>query len=225
MKIGVVDSGIGGITTLSALINQVGADYIYVADHAFAPYGNKPSHMVRHRLVEIVEYLIGMGVQAVVIACNTATAVGVEYLRERVSIPVIGTEPAIMPALRACNGSIAVLTTPLTAATERFRRLISMAPDRLQVVTMPTLASQIEMGLDDLTEISQAVARRLQPYAFCGVVLGCTHYVYLRPYLNEIYRDNVFDGNLGIARRLRAIVGSGNTYSTIELVKTNSPIT
>lgn len=210
--IGVFDSGIGGLTTLSTLLSACPhEDFVYKADFGFAPYGDKSTDFILKRAQTITQTLLDEGAKAIVVACNTATAVAVETLRERFDVPVIGAEPALRPACtKAGVRSVLVLLTPAAARQPRFQALCAQFPDvEIKLVTVPTLATQIEERLFDGEALRQLTERTLHNVPRCdAVVLGCTHYVYLRKYVEAFFGSSipVYDGNAGIAARVQTIL-------------------
>lgn len=128
MKIGFFDSGIGGITVLYDTVKILpDEDYIYYADTLNVPYGPKPKDEVKKYIFSAIDFIIGQGVKAIVIACNTATSVAIEELRSKYSIPIIGMEPAVKPAIeknKDLNKRILVTATALTLKEEKLQNLI-----------------------------------------------------------------------------------------------------
>ncbi len=128
MKIGFFDSGIGGLTVLSEAIKRLpNHEYLYYADTLHAPYGPKPKEEVRGYVFEAIEFLVQQGAQIIVIACNTATSIAIEELRTKYSIPIIGMEPAVKPAIHLkdeMKKRVLVTATPLTLKEEKLHRLI-----------------------------------------------------------------------------------------------------
>ena len=209
--IGVFDSGVGGIGTLAALRRELpGERFLFYGDTANAPYGTKTRAEVMGCVSRIMDHLLAQDVKAVVIACNTATAVAAAELRARYELPIIGIEPALKPAHEMRReGSILVLATPMTLKLEKFRALYERYGEGAIPLPCPGLMELVEREADE-------AARRylldiFAPYDLNkvdAVVLGCTHYVFLRPILKEILPPNVsvLDGNEGTARQLRRVL-------------------
>ena len=214
--IGVFDSGVGGISTLSACLDLLPSEsFVYLADRSGMPYGSKSHDEIESRVGVCVETLLGEGVKAIVVACNTATNVGIAALRERYSLPFVGVEPAVKPAAIACRkGNILVLSTPATAAQEKFARLIERYDNgRIIIAPQPTLAEKTERHIDNLEAIRRDVYDILSRYRNVeGVVLGCTHYSFLKGIISDFYggKIKIFDSSEGAARRLVYIL---DTYS------------
>lgn len=211
--IGVFDSGVGGISVLGRLTQILPAeDFIYYGDLANAPYGTKTVEAVRGCVDHVMDTLLSMDVKAVVIACNTATSVAAAALRETYTLPIIGMEPALKPAsMLRRNGSILVMATPVTLSLPKFRRLYDAYGEGAISVPCPGLMECVERGDDTVT---RAYLERL----FSGydmdhvdaIVLGCTHYVFLRPLLSQILPAHItmVDGNAGTAAQLARVLQS-----------------
>lgn len=192
--IGVFDSGLGGLSVLAAIARALPrADLAYFADSAHVPYGERDDAFIRARALAIGRHLVDRGCRVIVVACNTATAAAVAACRaEFPGVPVVGVEPGVKPAAAASpNRHIAVLATAATARSERLARLIRVhaAGVRVAVEACPGWATRVEsMQLDDAAFVADARAR-LEPLLAAGadrIVLGCTHYAFLAPTLQEI---------------------------------------
>lgn len=186
--IGVFDSGVGGISVLREIQACLPAEsLLYFADSGHAPYGEKNQAFIQQRSLRIAEFLIGQGAKALVIACNTATAAAASVLRQRwPDMPIVGMEPAVKPAAAASRKRIvAVLATSGTLASARFAALLDSFSQGVQVITRPGvgLVDFIERGDLDSAALKACLAAHLQPLKESGadvLVLGCTHYVFLR---------------------------------------------
>jgi glutamate racemase (EC 5.1.1.3) len=186
--VGVFDSGLGGLSVLAELRALLPhRDFIYVADSGHCPYGDRSPDEIRARAQAITTFLIGQGAELVVVACNAATVTAIDALRAQYALPFVGMEPAIKPAAaRTRSGVVGVLATTVTARGERLQRLVRDHASGVQVLTQPCpgLVERVEDGAlhDPATE---ALLRRyLDPLLQAGadtVVLGCTHYPFLRP--------------------------------------------
>lgn len=208
-KILVIDSGLGGLTTLSEIRLQLkNADIIYYADDSFLPYGDKTSQQLLVHLTKVIEGFIGQ-IKGVVLACNTATGATVERLRSLFSFPIIGTEPAVLPACKT-NGKSLVLVTPLESCQSKFTRLIK---DKDVLVYAPTsLAQDIEQALvlggslkEFVNNITikkhvKNIVKLAKENSIQKIVLGCTHYVYLK-LCKELKGFTLIEGNQGVAKR------------------------
>ena len=169
-----------------------GADLLYVADSGYAPYGDRPEQYVIDRSITVADFLVGQGADIIVVACNTATAVAVGRLRQRLTVPVVGIEPAVKPAAALTrSGVVGVLATPRTLATSRFDQLVTEYAGETRVLQQPCagLADQVERGDLDSEQTRSLVARFVQPLVEEGadvLALGCTHYSFVKPLITEL---------------------------------------
>ena len=209
--VGVMDSGVGGLTVLREIRKQLPAEsLLYVADSAHLPYGDKTPAFVRQRVNRIAESLIDMGAKALVVACNTATAAAVESLRERFAVPVIGMEPAVKPAvLGSRRGVVGILATEGMVQSNRMRDLVQRFAKDVEVVIQPCpgLVEQVERHALHSPETSRLLQTYLAPILERGadtLVLGCTHYPFLQPMIEQLTGPGVHVINTGaaVARQL-----------------------
>ncbi|MDW7652465.1 MAG: glutamate racemase [Bacillota bacterium] len=212
--IGVFDSGVGGLTVLALAAKLLPAEnYIYFGDTAHAPYGSRSKEEVRRLSLAAAEMLCNRGCKALVVACNTATSAAVRELREIYSVPVIGMEPAVKPALQR-GGKVLVMATPLTLKEEKFKRLCSSCgadQDNVTVLPCPGLVEMVERGETEGPLVEQTLARLFAGVDLEGitaVVLGCTHYLFLKKALSRILPVGVefVDGNLGTVKQLTRLL-------------------
>ena len=215
MSIGFFDSGLGGLTVLEkALRVMPDEDYIFYADEAHVPYGEKTSEQIAQYARDAVRYLMDRGCKAVVIACNTATSVAAEDLRQTFDLPIIGIEPAVKPAVEHAGGRrILVMATPVTVRESRLKGLIAAldAEDAVDLLAMPELVRYCEREEFDSPAVREYIRQHLEgkdPAAYSDVVLGCTHFNHFRTVLEEYFPDSVriIDGSMGTARRLQAVL-------------------
>jgi glutamate racemase len=185
--VGVFDSGIGGISVLQHVRRLLPHEgLIYCADSLHAPYGSKSPEFIRARSHALARFLVGQGAKAIVVACNTATAAAIRDLREHFTLPVIGMEPAVKPAAAASkNGVVGVLATIGTLKSAQFAALLESYGRDVRVVTQacPGLVECVERGELDSAATDVLIAAYLQPLLAAGadaIVLGCTHYPFLR---------------------------------------------
>lgn len=214
--IGVFDSGLGGLSVLGEIRARLPAeDLVYVADSAHVPYGGHDEAFIRQRSIAIADYLAGAGAKMVVVACNTATAAAVPALRERLSIPVVGMEPAVKPAAAATrSGIVGVLATVGTLRSARFAALLDRFGAGIQVLTEPCpgLVEAVERGALDARETVDLVERHVRPLTRGGadvIILGCTHYTFLRPSIETAAGPGVsiIDTGSAVARQVSARLG------------------
>jgi glutamate racemase len=183
--IGVFDSGVGGLTVLQALRRRMPhRNFIYLGDTARVPYGRKPAEMVRKFSEQIVDFLCKTtGVEAVVVACNTASAVAMPRLADRCTRPVWGViDPGVEAATRATTtGHVGVIGTPATTASGAYQRRLEARGFRVWARSCPMLVHAVEEGLADSPEADLLVRHYLaEKPDIDTLVLGCTHYPLLR---------------------------------------------
>jgi glutamate racemase len=210
-SIGIFDSGIGGISVLREIRQRLPAEHIvYVADTAHMPYGMHTTDFIRQRSDFIARALIDRGARALVVACNTATAAALSQLRERLNVPVIGMEPAVKPAVEATrSGIIGVLATTGTLSSARFAALLARFGEGVRVLMEPCpgLVEQVEHGRLDDKLTRRMVHRHLEPLLAAGadtIILGCTHYPFLRTLIEEEAGSgiHIIDTGPAVARQL-----------------------
>ncbi len=197
--IGVFDSGVGGLSVLQAIAQQLPAESLcYVADNAHIPYGEKSPAFIVSRCEKLTEFLLAQQCKAIVVACNTATAAAIASLRQRYpSLVILGMEPAIKPAAAATrNGKIGVLATTGTLRSSRFAALLGQFASHIEVVSQacPGLVEQIEAGLLTDEATVALLERYLAPILAhnCDtLILGCTHYPFLKPLLKALLPPSV----------------------------------
>ncbi|MCG8392056.1 MAG: glutamate racemase [Pseudomonadales bacterium] len=196
--IGIFDSGIGGLSVARAVRERLpGEDILYVADSLHAPYGDKSDAFIRERMHVITDFLLTRGAKAVVVACNTATTSAIAQLRETYSIPIIGVEPGVKPAVLATRSAVVgVLATPRTLQTHSFESLAARFSRNVKLVVQPcpNLVHQIE-ALDFDSERTRALLEEyVSPLLAEGadtIVLGCTHYNYLARQIAQVAGEAV----------------------------------
>ena len=212
--IAVFDSGRGGISVLKEMVRLMPEeDFIYYGDSLHAPYGTKPTDTVRRLTIErVTDFIEKKHAKAIAIACNTATSAAVAILRKMYpDVPLVGVEPAIKPAVFACeHPRVLVMATPVTLKEEKFHKLEALYDDQAEIYPLPCpgLMEFVEAGNLDGTEVDDYLREKLSPYLdkdLTGVVLGCTHYPFLRREIRTILGPSVeiFDGSFGTARELR----------------------
>ena len=211
--IGVFDSGVGGISVLRSLVAELPhEDFRFFGDSANAPYGEKTEGRVLELSRDIVERFLADGAKAIVIACNTATSVSAATLRAaHPDVPIVGIEPALKPAARALpHGTVLVMATAVTLRLEKYHELVRTWGGECEVIPVPCpgLAARIELGNLDSPDLREMIEGYVGAYAgkVDGVVLGCTHYPFVRRIIAETLGGDVrfFDGGAGTARQLRA---------------------
>ena len=209
--VGVFDSGVGGLSVLRAVRYELPAEHlIYVGDSGCAPYGDRSAAFVTDRATTIAQFLVEQGAKAMVVACNTATAIAVEALRARFTMPIVAIEPAVKPAAaRTQSRIVGVLATTGTLSSQNMEKLLANHGDvQFLIQPCPGLADQVEKGELASNETRSMVKRYVRPLIDEGadiLVLGCTHYPFLSPLIQEIAGPGVdiVDPATAVARELR----------------------
>ncbi len=210
-RIGVFDSGVGGLSILRALRERLPvASMLYVGDVAHAPYGDRSADQVRERSLRVVEWLASQGATMIVVACNTATVLTIEALRARwPTLVFVGVEPGVKPAAASSRTRrIAVMTTAATASSERLRHLIARYAEdaHVHVQPCPGLADAIERGAlrgSALLDVLAPHCDRIRAANVDTVVLGCTHYPFVEASIRALLGSEVtvIDTATAIAER------------------------
>lgn len=197
--IGVFDSGVGGLTVLREIVRRLPAEpTLYLGDNARAPYGVRPDDEVLAFSTQALDALVDRDVKALVVACNTSTAVGLDAYRRRYDLPVIGVvrAGATAAALATRNGRVGVIATPATIRSHAYRAAILAENPAVEVIehATPALVPLVEAGDVRGPAAQDAVAEALRPLAGAGVdtlLLGCTHYPLLRPLIADVVGPSV----------------------------------
>lgn len=197
--IGIFDSGSGGLSVYRELVKLLPRErYIYFADNAHCPYGEKTAQYIQERTFVITDILLGLGADIIVVACNTATAAAIAALRERYpSVPFIGMEPAVKPAaLGTRTGVIGVLATAGTLKGSKYLNTRGRFEDNVTIVEHvgQGFVELVENGILDGPEAESVVRSSLQPLLDAGadkIVLGCTHYPFLMPVIRRLAGPSV----------------------------------
>lgn len=181
--IGIFDSGIGGLSVAHAVRELLpNENLIYVADSGHAPYGEKTDDYIYQRMAYITRHLTSCGVKAIVVACNTATTAAIAKLRAQYSLPIIGVEPGVKPAvLTSKSGVVGVLATPRTLLTPAFATLAQRYAGQATVLLQPCpqlvpLIEALDFNSDNITALLKSYIQPLLAQGADTLVLGCTHY-------------------------------------------------
>ena len=242
--IGVYDSGIGGLSILQALRRELPEqDFIYLADSGHGPYGERETDHVLARARRITEHLRGRGVQALVVACNTATAAAIEHLRsEHPDLPIIGVEPALKPALALSRSRrIGVLATRMTLASDKFARLLEPLREQAQFVLRAcdglalAIENSVQGSAQAQADLLACASEHVQALGELGtgsgqidtLVLGCTHYPFIADQLQALAGSKVclVDTGAPVARQTRSRLAdlaapAPSGHGHIELIST-----
>jgi len=220
IKIGMLDSGVGGFSVLREMLRSLPSHPVhYVADNAWCPYGNKPPRDIRRRVLRIADSLIEAGCGIIVVACNSATIHGVELLRASYPLPFVGMEPAVKPAAEMTrSGIVGVLATEASIAGEKFHRLVTAHAQGVRVITRPCprFVELVEAGVLEGPEAEAVVRAEVMPLLEQGVdvlVLGCTHYPFLRPVMETVVPPTVsiLDTGGAVCRRVSRLLDAAGT--------------
>lgn len=211
--IGFFDSGVGGLSVLKEAISVMpNEDYIFFGDSKNAPYGTREVDDVKRLSFNIADFLAEKNVKAIVVACNTATSAAIEDLRNKYKdIPVIGIEPALKPAVKLeRKGNIIIMATPMTLKEKKFKSLMDKYKDSCSIIPMPCpkLVEFVEHGILEGKELEDYLREKFAPYInedIAAVVLGCTHFPFVRETLAKIVGNDVplIDGGLGTSYELQ----------------------
>jgi glutamate racemase len=209
--LGVFDSGVGGLSVLRAIREALPAEHlVYVADSGHAPYGDKSENYITARTLAIGRWLAAQGVKGITVACNTATVVAVQALRAQVQVPVVAIEPAIKPAVSLTrSGMVGVLATQQTVQSASVARLCAQhgGDTRILLQACPGWVEQVERAELDGPQTEALLQRDIAPLLAQGadtLVLGCTHYPFLREAIARIAGPEVtlIDPAQAVAREL-----------------------
>lgn len=200
------DSGIGGISLLCECVKILPCvDFAYFADNYNVPYGNFSHDELIEKVDGIFIEIEKLNPAAAVVACNTVTAHCIEHLRNKFKFEIIGIQPAVKPAAK--NGSCVVLATPSTAQSASLKGLVAeFGENRTQVVACPYLATYVEENIGAFTD--SAIESMLPKVETDGIVLGCTHYVFIEEAIKRFYNCPVYDGIAATAAHLREKLGN-----------------
>ncbi len=229
--IGVFDSGVGGLSIWRALRQSLPNEHLlYLADSHYAPYGDRSPEWIVERSLQMIQLLVDQGCKAVVIACNTATLVAAPALRAKLSIPIIAIEPAIKPAAALSRSrSVALMATSRTLDSSGLQSLIDRYASDVEVIRIPCpgLADRVEAlqlsGPEIEAELKERLAPALQSQADT-LVLGCTHYPFLRPSIEAISgsRFHILEPSFAVAAQVHRRLEQASCLNTQEQAGTSA---
>lgn len=208
--IAVFDSGLGGLSVLRAIRDRLPDEpLLYLADRGHAPYGDRPLDFIRARSVAVVRAALAHGAKEIVIACNTATVVAVEALRAEFAVPIVALEPAIKPAVERSQAKVVgVFATSRTIESPAVARLVAQFGTHARIILQacPGWVEQVERGAMHSAETRALVERHLAAPLAAGadtLVLGCTHYAFLRDVIQSVAGPGVtlIDSAEAVARQ------------------------
>ena len=231
--IGVFDSGVGGLSVVRELISRLPHESImYIADQANVPYGDRNLIEVRDISEKIVRFLIQSGAKTIVVACNTASAAALYYLRETFpETPFVGMEPAVKPAAQQTqSGTVGVLATPATFQGTLYESVVNRFASGVKIIqqTCPGLVEQIEIGQINSDETHALLSAALKPLIEKNIdtlVLGCTHFPFVIPVIKQITGKDitVIDPSPAIARQTERILEAHRLQSIYDEANQSPP--
>lgn len=214
--VGVFDSGVGGLSVVAEIRRLLPSENIlYYADTLHCPYGPRPAEEIRQLALEASAVLLGQGAKLIVVACNTASSVALSVLRSIFKVPFVGMVPALKPASLATRArKVLVMATAATVETDVFNELVSQFANGIEVHTQtcPGLVDLVETGAAGDTAAADSLLRHyLEPVSAQGldtVVLGCTHFVFLRDDIKRLVGDavTVIDTGEAVARQVQRVL-------------------
>ena len=211
------DSGLGGISVLRETVRLLPQEnYLYYGDSLHAPYGVKSEQEIRALVDTAIRRLIEDGAKALVIACNTATSAAASIMRQKYTIPIIGIEPAVKPAVEQSHGRrVMVVATPLTIREEKLKNLVDRVDNahHVDLLPLPELVTFAEREEFNSPQVEAYLHKELSSYdlsTYGELVLGCTHFNYFKDSFRKIMPSQVqiIDGNRGTVNQLKRILES-----------------
>ncbi len=232
VKIGILDSGVGGLSVLKEIHAILpGNPILYFGDSSWCPYGTKSAGAICERVFAITDYLLSKEVGMIVVACNSATIHAIESLRANYPIPIVGMEPAVKPAAEMSkSGVVAILATEASIAGEKFHRLVDTHARskglRLINQPCPKFVELVENGILDGPKVGSAVQEIVEPLLHEGsdvFVLGCTHYPFLRTSIEAALPDGVhlIDTGPAVAKRVQSLLPGTKNGSAEIIIETS----
>ncbi|MBE5860597.1 MAG: glutamate racemase [Butyrivibrio sp.] len=229
MKIGILDSGIGGLSVLNEAFHLLpGQEYIFYADTQHVPYGLKTEEQILSYVDDIIRFFIDKKVDSVVIACNTATSVAVAEMRKKYQLPIIGMEPAVKPAVENKEDDdkrVLVMATPVTIREKKLKNLLvrvdkDHSVDLLEMPQLVTFAERCEYDTEEVRKYLTDKFKDFDADKYDALVLGCTHFNYFKPMYRELLGKNIhlIDGNYGTIHHLGDVLGLEISGEDKELV-------
>ena len=215
-SIGIFDSGVGGLSVLREIRQQMPEEpVLYFGDQGHIPYGPRPMEQIRDFSEAITNFLLDQGAKIIVVACNTASAAALRILREKFpDVPFVGMEPAVKPAAEYTRtGKVGVLATPATFQGALYASVVERFANAVELLqsTCPGLVQEIEKGNLSGNRTQMILEEALQPMMMKRidtVVLGCTHYPFVIPLIQQIVGDDirVIDPAPAVARQVRRVL-------------------
>lgn len=231
LKIGLIDSGMGGFSILKALMkDKINAEYFYIYDNKHHPYGQKSQNELMAIGYQNMKTLLNYEENFAIIACNTLTSGCVDKLRGMFNVPIIGVEPPIKPCGKECK-NILVLATPFTLMSERVQNLThDYLECNFYYPSLPELATLIEAQIENEDIINAYLIEKLKNYKnIDGIVIGCTHYNFIEKNLKKIFPNaKIFSNIIGVCKRVQNIINDCNfnksSYSSVKVFATGEEL-
>lgn len=217
--IGVFDSGVGGLSVLIELQKLMPREsFIFLADQTHVPYGEKSPDELRKLTHNICGFLVKNRAKLIVVACNTATCYAIDFLRSEFEVPFVGTVPAVKPAVgKTTRKLIGIISTPATSKSDSLSKLIAEHAKKVQVINIGCagLENAVEKGDVHSKEVHRLLIRYLRPIKQAeadAIVLGCTHYPFLKAFIRKYLGPNVriLDSGRAVARRTASLLGNSS---------------
>lgn len=226
----IFDSGLGGITVLKeALKTLPNEDFVFYGDNKNVPYGTKKPREIQKLMDFVLEKILPLNPKALVLGCNTATVSSAKYLREKYSLPIVGIEPAIKPAIENLppdDKRVLLLATETTSQSEKLMRL-AMNVDtekRLDILPIQNLVNFAENLQFSGPEVEEDISTLLSSYDlqnYDSLVLGCTHFIWYRDFFRSLLPNHIHlvDGNEGTVRQLSRVIRGNEGQGRTEKIK------
>lgn len=238
MKIGIFDSGLGGLSVLHCARKLFPeAEYLYYADEAHVPYGERTPEEIKGYVQNIFQYMLRQHVDAIVIACNTATTIADKEYRSHFPVPIVGMEPAVKKAVDLYGDEgkrILVAATPLTIHGRKLKNLVNKVDKEGEsdLIALPGLVRFAEKGIFEGPEVVTYLKEELASYdlkSYGTVVLGCTHFNYFKKCFYDIFSGDIHfvDGNEGTIHqlmRLLSVTKAGGEEKGVEYYFSGRPV-
>ena len=221
--IGILDSGLGGLSVFNEVRKLIPEEpIVYFGDSAWCPYGARKADEIQERVFAVTDLLLEQGCKIIIIACNSATISAVEALRAAYPVPFVGMEPGIKPAAALTkSGTVGIFATEASLAGEKFHKLLSTHGSGVRTITRPcpSFVDLVEEGILTGPEAQKAVEKETLPLTNEGadvLVLGCTHYPFLRPLIQEAAGPDVhiLDTGAAVARQAQSLIENKATINT-----------
>lgn len=214
--IGIFDSGVGGLSVMNEIAKELPQeDVVYFADSVHCPYGRRTYQEIERLARGVVTFLLSQAAKVIVVACNTASTAALYHLRETFSVPIVGMEPAVKPAAERTDSKVVgVIATEATFQGALFASLVERFASDIEVLTQacPGLVERVEAGFIEDAVTKEMLSEYLQPMLGAGIdslVLGCTHYPFLKPLMREIVGGEleIIDPSLAVAQQTGRVLG------------------